>query len=184
MSSVSSSRPAAFAAACAVTLAACASPPNPPAPGPSPSSAPPSASIVYPPLPSESATITVQLNTHGLIPAVSSTVTAGVCERAVGPVAVVVINPDIPTPRCQTVAGSQGLEIVNRTGDFGSTGKTATIRWEPYPTVSLEPGQAAMFSGQFGAYLAPGDHLVSISVYAGGGAEIYLRDATQTTGPR
>lgn len=126
----------------------------------------------------------MQLNTtHGLIPAVSSTVTAGVCERAVGPVAVVVINPDIPTPRCQTVAGSQGLEIVNRTGDFGSTGKTASIRWDPYPAVSLEPGQAAMFSGQFGAYLAPGDHLVSISVYAGGGAEIYLRDATQTTGP-
>ena len=182
MSSISCSKPAAFAAACAVTLAACASPPNLPAPGPSLSSAP-SASIVYPPVPSESATITVQPNTHGLIPAVSSTITAGVCDRAVGPVAVVVINPDIPTPRCQTVAGSQGLEIVNRTGDFGSTGRTAIIRWDPYPAVSLEPGQAAMFSGQFGAYLAPGDHLVSISVYAGGGAEIYLGDATQTTGP-
>ncbi|MBT8162952.1 MULTISPECIES: hypothetical protein [Arthrobacter] len=195
MSSGSLSKAAALAAACVIALAGCAGPPEQAGQGSSP---PASAGAPFPlPVPSSpaaqgaaptslpssgSAIITVQPGAHHLIPATSDRIAAGVCGLAVGPVAVVFINPDTPGPRCQTVTASQSLEIVNHTGSFGFAGKTVTIRWAPYPTVSLDPGQAVMFSGEFGAYLAPGDHFVWISVYAGGGTEVYLRDATKTAG--
>ena len=195
MSSGSLSKAAAVAAACVIALAGCAGPPERPDQGSSPIASAgaqsplpipvPSAAQAGAPtslLPSEGAIITVQPGAHHLIPATSDGIAAGVCGLAVGPVAVVFINPDTPEPRCQTVIASQSLEIVNHTGSFGFAGETVTIRWAPYPTVSLDPGQAVMFSGEFGAYLAPGDHLVWISVYSGGGTEVYLRDAAQTAG--
>lgn len=198
MRSVSKSKPAALAFACVIVLAGCASSPQQPgqesssimsaaAPAHSPIPSIPSPRATQtgtsaPPPASESATITVQPDTHDLIPPSSGTIAAGACGRAVGPVAIVVINPDIPAPRCQTVAAFQSLEIINHTDGSGSAGRAAIIRWATYPAVSLEPGQTVMFSGEFGAYLAPGDHVVQISVYAGGGPEIYLRDASHTAG--
>lgn len=93
---------------------------------------------------------------------------AGVCARAVGAVAMLQINVDTPSPRCEVVTPEQRLRVVNTT-DGPVRVRLAHI------AVRLGPRQDLIIDQPFGAYLAPGVHDLAISAYAGGGAELWLR---------
>lgn len=111
-------------------------------------------------------------------------IVAGACPHAIGAYAVIDIDPDTPAPRCEAVSAWQQLEIVNNTDGFGLKGRPVTVRWADYPSVTIQPRHSLIFVGQFGSYLGGGDHEPAISLYGGGGPEIYLQDRTHTDGDR
>jgi hypothetical protein len=111
-----------------------------------------------------------------LVPASSRLPASGGCgatHSVGGRIASAGIYPDTPEPACLVVAPRQHLRIVNKTDAFGSRGRTITINFVGLFHARLAPEEAATFSKPFGSYLAPGDHLVSTSEYAG--PEVLLR---------
>ena len=93
---------------------------------------------------------------------------AGICAHAEGSVATLRIHVDVPSPRCSVVMPRQRLRVVN------ALNVPVRIRLA-YINARLGPREARTIGRPFGAYLAPGVHIVAISAYAGGGAELWLR---------
>jgi hypothetical protein len=108
------------------------------------------------------------------VPAVSRLPVSGACSPRPSQTRLATgqIEPDVPAPRCLTVASDQGLRIVNRTNDFGMRGRAITVRFIGFKK-RIRPGQAAVFPRPFASYIAPGDHFV-ISTYHGNGPEVLL----------
>ncbi len=104
----------------------------------------------------------------GLQPAVSQSPAAGVCGEAQGAEATVRVNRDVPSPRCQRVLPGQHLRIVNMT-DRPVRAQLAQL------DVTIAPGDAWADDRPFGTYLAPGVHVLALSAYAGGGAELWVQ---------
>ncbi len=86
-----------------------------------------------------------------------------------------VVNPDTPAPRCSYVRADQVLRVVNHTDAFRQAARLVTVSFADRPLVTLAVGEAVLYSGTFGTYLAPGVHDIHLSVFGGGGAEVYLR---------
>jgi hypothetical protein len=112
---------------------------------------------------------------ESLIPPDAEQPAAAICEHAVGPLAILLVNPDTPAPRCLTVRSSQRLRVVNTSNHFGQPGRTVTVTFANFPPRTLRVGDATTFDRPFGEYLAPGVHFAHISLYAGGGGEVLLR---------
>lgn len=111
----------------------------------------------------------------GLIPALSQTPAAGICPNANHvSIVKVYVGDGTPWPRCVRVRPQQQLEVVNTDGPSGPPDKAVTVRWPPFRSRTLEPGQAILFGENFRSYLATGDHEVDLSRYRGGGPEIWL----------
>lgn len=101
-------------------------------------------------------------------PAASSGPTAGICLPASGKIVTVDVTPDVPSPRCTTVRPGQELRVRNDTRD------PVEVRWAPFRKQRLQPGHVVTYGVPFARYLQPGDHRCRVSIYAGGGFEIYL----------
>lgn len=114
---------------------------------------------------------------HGdsLVPADAERPAAGICGTSSGPLATVEVNPDTPAPRCLTVRPGQRLRVVNVSSRFGQSGTSVTVTFADFPPRVLRVGDATTFDRPVGDYLAPGVHNVRISLYGGGGAEVWLR---------
>jgi hypothetical protein len=97
----------------------------------------------------------------------SDTPAAGTCGSAAGSVVEVVLNPDIPSPRCMEVTADQRLQVRN------ASGETVSVTFAGF-SVTLDDGETHLFNQAFGDYLAPGVHRVSASIYGDSGAEIWL----------
>jgi hypothetical protein len=101
--------------------------------------------------------------------------TAGACaltprSQAVG---VIRLNPDTPEPRCLEIRPDQRLRLINTSDAFGQKGEVTSVAIAAY-RAKLAPGRH-LSHRPVGRFLAPGDHLVGISLYAGGGAEVLVR---------
>jgi hypothetical protein len=109
-----------------------------------------------------------------LIRASSRLPTAGICASSgQGSLVTVYVGAATPEPRCIRVRANQHLRVIDRTLE-GQPQRSVTITWLPYPTRRLAAGRATVFTRNFGSYLASGVHDLGMSVYAGGGAEIWL----------
>lgn len=93
---------------------------------------------------------------------------AGICGRAQGPVFSVQMDVDTPLPRCEVVKPGQRLEVVN------ALDRSTVVRLAHF-TARLPPGEVLRIDQPFGAYLARGVHVLAISAYGGGGAELWLQ---------
>ena len=93
---------------------------------------------------------------------------AGTCGSFTGTVVEVVLNPDIPSPRCVEVTADQRLQVRN------AAGESVTVTFAG-STVALGDGDTHVFDQPFGDYLAPGVHRVTASIYGDSGAEIWLK---------
>ncbi len=112
----------------------------------------------------------------GPSPADSRRPASGMCEpSAAGAIATVRLDADIPDPRCIVVSGGQRLRIVNTTASSGQHGKSITIRFASFPPRVLKVRAATTFHDPVGHYLATGVHDLHVSVYGGGGPEIWLK---------
>lgn len=100
---------------------------------------------------------------------------AGACSRSAGSQVLVVVNPDVPSPRCVIVAAGQHLAVRNNTGEMGQSARTVTLRWADYPPRTVSPGALTSYPQPFGNYLMPGVHRLQASVYGQDGAEIWLK---------
>ncbi len=103
--------------------------------------------------------------TSGLKPPDSDQPAAGICGLATDEIVTVTVNPDVPSPRCVQVTGTQRLQVVN------ATDATVQVTLAQF-NVQVQPGQAQLFDAPFGSYLAPGVHLVR--VIGGSGPEVWL----------
>jgi hypothetical protein len=119
-----------------------------------------------PPTTSGPRTTTTETNDILVAPG-SDTPAAGTCGSATGSVVEVVLNPDIPSPRCMRVTADQRLQVRN------AAGETVTVTFAGF-SVTLDDGETHRFNQPFGDYLAPGVHRVSASIYGESGAEIWL----------
>lgn len=97
---------------------------------------------------------------------VSQEPAAGICASPVGETAELVLEPDMPDPRCMKVTADQFLKVTNRTE------QTLEISLGSLHA-ELAPNQDITFQVGFGEVLQPGVHRVNIPGYAGG-AEIWL----------
>jgi cytoskeletal protein RodZ len=96
---------------------------------------------------------------------------AGVCARADTSVVVVevVLDPDVPSPRCTEVTADQRLVVRN------ATTEAVTVTLADF-RVTVAPGESELLDRPFGQYLAPGVHRVSTgALYGGSGPEIWLK---------
>jgi hypothetical protein len=110
-----------------------------------------------------------------VVPADSPFPAAGVCGRYRGHVVTVAAAPDVPVPRCARVRPEQDLRVVNHTSQYGQPARTVVVRFAGSQPTTLQVGESVTYRRPFGDYLAPGVHSVHMSVFAGGGAEIWLR---------
>lgn len=103
-----------------------------------------------------------------LQPADAQTSAAGVCpDYTSGNTVTIILNQDIPSPRCARVLANQNLRIINNT----SQAVTFTLGQN---TLSINPNQIQTITQTFGTYLAPGVHNSRTSLYGGGGPEIWF----------
>ncbi len=109
-----------------------------------------------------------QVYTPKAEPPLPQTPAAGVCGEAQGAEATVRVNRDVPSPRCQKVQPGQHLRIINAT-DRPVRAQLA------YIDVTIAPGGEWADGRPFGTYLAPGVHSLTLSAYAGGGAELWVQ---------
>jgi hypothetical protein len=109
------------------------------------------------------------------VPADSDRPAAGICASPHQHVVTVVVNPDTPAPPCTYVHAYQVLRVVNHTDAFHQPARVVAVRFADWPQVTLTVGEAVVYSETFGAYLASGVHDIHLSVFSGGGAELYLR---------
>jgi hypothetical protein len=110
-----------------------------------------------------------------LVPPDSQSPAAGICATASEPLAVVEANPDTPAPRCFVVQANQRLEVVNTSNRFGQRGAEITVSMPGFAPRKVAVGARTVFDRPFGEYLQPGVHDLRISLYAGGGAAIWLK---------
>jgi hypothetical protein len=108
-------------------------------------------------------------------PADSRRPASGMCEPSTGAIATVRLDPDIPDPRCIIVSSSQRLRVVNTSAGNGEHRKTVTISFAYFSPRVLTVRAATTFHRPVGQYLAPGVHDLHVSLYGGGGPEIWLR---------
>jgi hypothetical protein len=114
--------------------------------------------------------------TRTLVPADSRYPAAGACDFTTGTVVTVLMNPDVPMPRCVSLHPWQALRVVNNSALLGSTPKTITVRWADFPARVLRPGQSTTYKDPAGSYLAVGVHRVGTAPLYGGqpAAEVWL----------
>jgi hypothetical protein len=115
---------------------------------------------------------------HGparLFPADSRRPASGMCEPSAGAIVTVRLDPDIPDPRCIVVSSSQRLRVVNSSAGYGRHGTTVTITFADLSPRVLNVRAATTFHRPLGQYLAPGVHDLQVSLYDGGGPEIWLK---------
>lgn len=113
---------------------------------------------------------------HALATPDSTLPAAGTCELQSGAVATIVLNSDVPQPRCIQVFGGQRLQVVNGT----SAGITVTFDSSDYP---LEPGAKLTLDPPFGLMWQPGVHLLHTSLYGDSGPEIWLIGGGMSSSP-
>jgi hypothetical protein len=111
----------------------------------------------------------------GPFPADSRRPASGTCEPSTGAIATVMLDPDIPDPRCMIVSSRQRLRVVNTSASSGQQGKSITIRFAYFLPRVLSVRAATTFRRPVGHYLAPGVHDLHVSLYGGGGPEIWLK---------
>ncbi|MDX6366225.1 MAG: hypothetical protein QOK30_1301 [Nocardioidaceae bacterium] len=111
----------------------------------------------------------------GPVPADSRRPASGICEPSTGAIATVRLGPDTPDPRCIVVSSRQRLRVVNLSDGYGQQGKSITIRFAYVPPQVLKVRAATTFRLRVGNYLAPGVHDLHVSLYGGGGPEIWLK---------
>jgi hypothetical protein len=85
------------------------------------------------------------------------------------------LDPDTPDPRCIVVSSRQRVRVVNMSAGYGQQGKSITIRFAYFPPRVLRVRAATTFHLPVGNYLAPGVHDLHVSLYGGGGPEIWLK---------
>jgi hypothetical protein len=85
---------------------------------------------------------------------------AGICTSFEGQMVKVIINQDIPDPRCAKVRADQKLMVVNHTQD------TLQISIGRF-TASLESGKETIIDTPFGEYLEVGVHQLQVSPCCG-----------------
>jgi hypothetical protein len=86
---------------------------------------------------------------------------AGICGEMQGEIVTMMINPDMPDPRCLKVQGSQRLRVINQRGEpleIVLAGATAT----------LQPGEEITFEHRFDELMLPGVHALRVSPCCGG----------------
>jgi len=108
------------------------------------------------------------------VPPEATAPAAGGCAQVAGSQVLVLINPDVPMPRCVIVAAGQHLAARNNTGELGQQARTVTLHWADYAPRTLAPGATTTYAQPFGSYLLPGVHRLQASVYGESGAEIWL----------
>ena len=113
---------------------------------------------VPPPSPTATATRTPLLN---LVPVDPGGPAAGACEMPTAHVAIVLLHPDTPSPRCIQVRPGQLLRIVNSTNSFGQPGEVVTIRLRGFAPRTLQSGEGYTFPTPISDVLAPGYHRTS-----------------------
>lgn len=97
---------------------------------------------------------------------ISDAPAAGICAEPEDEIVTVVIQPDIPSPRCVKVHPTQRLSVQNET-DLTYTLSLGALEAE------VGPGQVYTFEETFGEILLPGVHRLELSD-APGGPEIWL----------
>jgi hypothetical protein len=97
------------------------------------------------------------------------------CEPSAGAIVTVRLDPDIPDPRCIVVSSRQRLRVVNSSAGYGRHGTTVTITFADLSPRVLNVRTATTFHRPLGKYLAPGVHDLQVSLYGGGGPEIWLK---------
>jgi len=90
---------------------------------------------------------------------------AGICGEFSGELVTIVINPDIPDPRCARIQPTQKLVVINHRGEV------IQVRIGDFEA-SIQPDSQQLFDLPFGEYLAPGVHLILVSPCCG--AELVL----------
>jgi len=110
-----------------------------------------------------------------LVPADSQTPAAGSCGPATGGTTDIILNPDVPSPRCTTVKDTDHLKVTNHfdvhvTVDDGGGG------------FDLAPSESYTAVKAIGGYWEPGVHRLKISnadthavLYGGSGPEVWLQ---------
>ena len=98
-------------------------------------------------------TLTFLPQKNNLEPAKSQSPAAGVCNTIPGHVASVVLNVDVPSPRCIKVTSIQLLQIINKTKKL----ITFTLG---YTNFFISPYSSTMINQNFGTYFAPGIHTI------------------------
>jgi hypothetical protein len=73
------------------------------------------------------------------------------------------------------VTGSQHLKVTNASNQFGQTGRAITVFFAAFPPRQVAVGASTTFDQDLGSYLAPGVHILHISLYGGDGPSIWLR---------
>lgn len=97
----------------------------------------------------------------------SDTPASGICaEVPEGNAVAIVINEDVPSPRCSKIEADQRVEVVNKTG-----GQVRVQLAQFDLTLELEEKQ--LLDLPAGEYLAPGVHVIRASSLAGG-PEVWL----------
>jgi hypothetical protein len=109
------------------------------------------------------------------LPADSRRPASGMCEPSTGAIATVRLDPDIPDPRCIIVSSSERLRVVNTSAGLGQHGTSLTITFAYFSPRVLRVGAATTFHRPVGQYLAQGVHTIEVSLYGGGGPEIWLK---------
>lgn len=120
----------------------------------------------YPPMaPTHSISATVE--THRLATPVSQQPAAGICGAAEGDIVTVRINPDVPDPRCVIITADQRLKLINNRNEI------IQISLGVFEA-EIDPGDESLAPLTFGAYLAPGVHLIEVSPCCG--ASLWLQE--------
>ena len=95
-----------------------------------------------------------------LITPVAQSPAAGLCGEFDQDTATIVINPDIPDPRCAKVHPHQKLKVINMRGE------SIQVRIGPFEA-QIPDGSSHLFDLPFGEYLAPGVHQLIVSPCCG-----------------
>jgi hypothetical protein len=114
----------------------------------------------------------------GLIPADSQTPAAGSCSNSNNGIAEVVLNPDVPSPRCIIVKDTDHLRVENNfdveVSVYDNSGQGAMF--------TLKPGASDTGMKAIGGYWATGVHRLKITntatkavLYGGSGPEVWLK---------
>ena len=119
----------------------------------------------FPPTPTEPEKSSPTPNPTPITPPVLATPhaqqpAAGICGAVDGELALVEIFPDIPSPRCLQVTGTQRLLVTNQTG------QGLRIRIGHHDLL-LPAGEKAVIDAPLGNYLAPGVHLLDATPFSG-----------------
>jgi hypothetical protein len=105
-----------------------------------------------------------------LIPSDASSPAAGTCANAPATGATqIVLNPDVPSPRCVIVHAANQLDFTNNT-DAAQSVSTG------YDSVTIQPHESHLFTQRVGDEWEPGVHRIDTGpLYAGSGPEVWLQ---------